>query len=198
MCTYITCLVVTSTQNIQIHRYTYIQIYRYTDIQIYRYTDIQIYRYTDTQIYRYTYIHIYRYTDTQIYRYTDIQIKHRHSHGMSLPTEVERLLSLSMASIRPKIFGQLVWYLFCSISSCPKIIVCFQIALNTKVSKTHMKLNWFLVPRVSCGRCSDSICSGRYGDRNFPSHPHRPRGQPSLLYNGYRLFPGGKTAGALC
>jgi hypothetical protein len=26
--------------------------------------------------------------------------------------------------------------------------------------------------------------------------PHRPWGPPSLLYNGYRVFPGGKAAGA--
>ena len=32
--------------------------------------------------------------------------------------------------------------------------------------------------------------------RDFPHQPHRPRGPPSLLYNGYRLFPGGKAAGA--
>jgi hypothetical protein len=26
--------------------------------------------------------------------------------------------------------------------------------------------------------------------------PNRPWGPPSLLYNGYRVFPGGKAAGA--
>jgi len=32
--------------------------------------------------------------------------------------------------------------------------------------------------------------------RDFP-HPSRPTlGPPSLLYNGYRVFPGGKAAGA--
>ena len=35
----------------------------------------------------------------------------------------------------------------------------------------------------------------RWG-RDFP-HPSRPAlGSPSLLYNGYRVFPGGKAAGA--
>jgi len=28
------------------------------------------------------------------------------------------------------------------------------------------------------------------------SRPQRPWGPPSLLYNGYRIFPGGKAAGA--
>jgi hypothetical protein len=32
----------------------------------------------------------------------------------------------------------------------------------------------------------------------FRTRPDRPRGQPSLLYNGYRVFPGGKAAGAWC
>jgi hypothetical protein len=29
------------------------------------------------------------------------------------------------------------------------------------------------------------------------TRPDRPWGPPSLLYNGYRVFPGGKAAGAL-
>jgi hypothetical protein len=28
--------------------------------------------------------------------------------------------------------------------------------------------------------------------RDFPHLPNRPWGQPSLLYNGYRIFPGGR------
>jgi len=35
----------------------------------------------------------------------------------------------------------------------------------------------------------------RWG-RDFPHLPDLPWGPPSLLYNGYRLFPGGKAAGA--
>ena len=31
----------------------------------------------------------------------------------------------------------------------------------------------------------------RWG-RNFRTYPVRPRGSPSLLYDGYRVFPGGK------
>jgi hypothetical protein len=32
----------------------------------------------------------------------------------------------------------------------------------------------------------------------FRTRPDRPWGPPSLLYNGYRVFPGGKYAGAWC
>jgi hypothetical protein len=34
------------------------------------------------------------------------------------------------------------------------------------------------------------------GGENFRSRPDQPWGPPSLLYNGYRVFPGGKAAGA--
>jgi hypothetical protein len=33
---------------------------------------------------------------------------------------------------------------------------------------------------------------------DFRTLPGRPWGPPSLLYNGYRVFPGGKAAGAWC
>jgi len=32
--------------------------------------------------------------------------------------------------------------------------------------------------------------------RDFPQSPDRPWGPPSLLYNGYRVFPTGKAAEA--
>jgi hypothetical protein len=32
----------------------------------------------------------------------------------------------------------------------------------------------------------------------FSTRLNRPWGLPSLLYNGYRVFPGGKEAGAWC
>ena len=53
-------------------------------------------------------------------------------------------------------------------------------------------------------RYSDSLRAGRSGDRIpvggeiFRTRPDRPWGPPSLLYNGYRVFPGGKAAGAWC
>jgi hypothetical protein len=36
----------------------------------------------------------------------------------------------------------------------------------------------------------------RWGDEIFRTRPDRPWGPPSLLYKGYRVFPGGKAAGA--
>ena len=36
----------------------------------------------------------------------------------------------------------------------------------------------------------------RRGGEIFRTRPDRPWGPPSLLYNGYRVFPGGKAAGA--
>ena len=36
----------------------------------------------------------------------------------------------------------------------------------------------------------------RWGDEIFLTRPDRPWGPPSLLYNWYRVFPGGKAAGA--
>jgi hypothetical protein len=32
----------------------------------------------------------------------------------------------------------------------------------------------------------------------FRTRPDRPWGLPRLIYNGYRVFPGGKAAGARC
>ena len=32
------------------------------------------------------------------------------------------------------------------------------------------------------------------GGEIFRTRPDRPRGTPSLLYNGYRVFPGGEAA----
>jgi hypothetical protein len=34
------------------------------------------------------------------------------------------------------------------------------------------------------------------GDENFRTRPDWPWGSPSLLYNGYQVFPRGKVAGA--
>ena len=38
--------------------------------------------------------------------------------------------------------------------------------------------------------------SNPVGVNIFRIRPDRPWGPPSLLYNGYRIFPGGKAAGA--
>ena len=48
-------------------------------------------------------------------------------------------------------------------------------------------------------RCVDCLRAGRFGDRIpvggeiFRTSPDRPWGPPNLLYNGYRVFPGGKV-----
>ena len=53
-------------------------------------------------------------------------------------------------------------------------------------------------------RPEDSPKFGPSGDRIpmggeiFRTRPDRPWGPPCLLYNGYRVFPGGKAAGAWC
>jgi hypothetical protein len=55
--------------------------------------------------------------------------------------------------------------------------------------------------RLTMGRDSDSLPPGRSGDRTpvggqmLHPLPDRPWGPPALLYNGYRVCPGGKTAG---
>jgi hypothetical protein len=36
------------------------------------------------------------------------------------------------------------------------------------------------------------------GGKTFHTRPDQPWGPPSILYNGYRVFPGGKVAGAWC
>ena len=36
----------------------------------------------------------------------------------------------------------------------------------------------------------------RWGGKIFGTRPDRPCGPPSLLYNGYRVIPGGKAAEA--
>jgi hypothetical protein len=56
--------------------------------------------------------------------------------------------------------------------------------------------------RYKVGRDSDWLRAGRSGDRipveaRFSApRPDRPWGPTYLLHNGYRVFPGGKAAGA--
>jgi len=52
---------------------------------------------------------------------------------------------------------------------------------------------------MPCSQHSDWLRAGRSGNRIpvgggeiFRTYPDQPWGPPSLLYNGYRVFPGGK------
>ena len=38
-----------------------------------------------------------------------------------------------------------------------------------------------------------TVCGSNPGGARFSARPDRPWGPPSLLYNGYRVFPGGKV-----
>jgi hypothetical protein len=51
---------------------------------------------------------------------------------------------------------------------------------------------------LATGYGLDGSGSNPGGGEIFRLHPDRPWGPPSLLYNGYRVFPGGKVAGAWC
>jgi len=63
-----------------------------------------------------------------------------------------------------------------------------------------------MLTRLCVGRNSVVDVAPRYGldgpgiesqwDEIFRIHPDRPWGQSSLLYHGYRAFPGGKAARA--
>ena len=65
-----------------------------------------------------------------------------------------------------------------------------------------------LAPIAAVGRDSSVGIANRYGldgpgsnpdgGEIFLTRPDRPWGLPSLLYNGYRVFLGGKAAGACC
>jgi hypothetical protein len=69
--------------------------------------------------------------------------------------------------------------------------------------------NHFNQVHVSVGRHSSVGIATRFGLEGpgiesrsvgdiFNTRLNRPWGLPSLLYNGYRVFPGGKVAGAWC
>jgi len=70
------------------------------------------------------------------------------------------------------------------------IYIYIYIYIHTRL--VHLASSWY----------SDSLRTGRSADRIpvgveiFRTRPDRPWGPPSLLYNGYRVFPGGKAAGA--
>jgi hypothetical protein len=52
-------------------------------------------------------------------------------------------------------------------------------------------------PGSSVGRVTDYGSNPGWGEI-FRTHPDQPWGPPSLLYNGYQVFPRGKATGAWC
>jgi hypothetical protein len=77
-----------------------------------------------------------------------------------------------------------------------------------KISWTDRVRNEEVLQRVKVGRVAQSVYrlttgwtvrrSNPGGGEIFRTRPDQPWGLPSLLYNGYRVVPGGKVAGAWC
>jgi hypothetical protein len=71
-------------------------------------------------------------------------------------------------------------------------------AKKARVTFVHVHLK---LGQARLSQYSDSLRAGRSGDRIllggeiFRNRPVRFWGPPSLLYNEYRVFPGGKEAG---
>ena len=53
----------------------------------------------------------------------------------------------------------------------------------------YLPLSWKRWNRFECAVGGDQIPVGA----RFSAHPDRPWGPPSILYNGYRVFPGVKS-----
>jgi hypothetical protein len=51
---------------------------------------------------------------------------------------------------------------------------------------------------VATGYGLDGLGIESWWGKIFSTYIHRHFTPPSILYNGYRVFPGGKAAGALC
>ena len=88
---------------------------------------------------------------------------------------------------------------------------CFVTLLNyiSTIAQLQLYLCNLQGQEASCGRDSSVGIATRYGldgpgiesrwgGEIFRTRPDWPWGPPSLLYNGYRVFPGGKAAGAWC
>ena len=78
----------------------------------------------------------------------------------------------------------------------------------TKIEEVIIKISWSINDKGSTflpvcrtfltksGKENTFFIILKVHEFSFHTHPDRPWGPPSLLYNGYRVFPGGKAAGA--
>jgi hypothetical protein len=91
------------------------------------------------------------------------------------------------------------------------IVITIDGRRTTKTFTANSLFQLFLVclyftdgPGTSVGIATDYGLDGPGIEKNpgggeiFRTRPDRPWGPPTLLYNGYRVFPGGKVAGAWC
>ena len=77
------------------------------------------------------------------------------------------------------------------------LFVCLCIVAGRLREATRFATHWKLLD--TCTSCNWTVRgSNSGGGEIFRTRPDRPWGLNSLLYNGYRVFPWGKAAGAWC
>ena len=94
--------------------------------------------------------------------------------------------------------GNLAWHSVTSCVFCDRVTYPFNQTLTTS---SYIYL--FMGRDSSVGIATRYGLDGpgiesRWGGEIFRTRPDRSWGPPSLLYNGYRVLPGGKAAGAWC
>jgi len=106
--------------------------------------------------------------------------------------------------MKPQSFIKVSWATW--VQSTPSHIISFYMDFNIILWSVYVQKKkggdalCGNLGRDSC-RYSDSLRAGRSRDRIpvggevLRTRPDRPWGPHSLLYNGYRVFPGGKAAG---
>jgi len=67
-------------------------------------------------------------------------------------------------------------------------------AHHTFISSTKFKVGWGSVVGIATGYGLDVWGSNPGEGETFRACPDQPWGPPSLLYNGYRVFPGVKSS----
>jgi len=85
---------------------------------------------------------------------------------------------------------------FCIAGSIPDGLRPQHVALVKMLDETKTLRVTLLHMRVGIAQSAQRLASVRWsnpgGGEIFRTWPHRPWGPPSLLYNGYRVFPGTK------